>query len=196
MAKELQMQQTMKVWTKLATTMLDPTFKFSGGGATTRTLEKFLGMMEAEFGSITAERLVDFCICTAYAYRDRTQWTIKQIFGKASIQRLVSRKRGSVWHEDNWLQEQSLEREALIRMIADRSEHPQAKYIYVASEEPTKRRLLNKEVGYIVCQTSTLGWSPISEACQECEFVERCKGETKTKFPELYRIRVDYGKAK
>lgn len=196
MVKELQIQQIMKVWSKVATTMLNPAFKFSGGGATARTLNKFLAMMEGEFGTVTTERLVDFSICTAYAYRSVPKWTIKQIFGKASIQRLRSRKHGTTWYEDQWLQEKSLDRDSLIKLIADRSEHPQARYIYVASEEPTKRRLLNKEVGFVVCQASTLGWSHLSETCQECNFTERCKDATKTKFPELYRIRLDYGKTK
>lgn len=176
--------------------MLTPAFKFSGGGATQRTIAKFLDMMEEEFGAITAERLVDFSICTAYAYRNVSQWTIKQIFGKASIQRLRSRKHGTTWYEDNWLEQKSLDRESLIKLIADRSEHPQAKYIYVASEEPTKRRLLNKNVGYVVCQASTLGWSPLSETCESCIFTEKCKEETKRKFPELYRIRIEYGQTK
>lgn len=196
MAKELQIHQVMTVWSKVATTMLNPSFKFSGGGATMRTIGRFLDMMESEFGAITPDRLVDFSICTAYAYRSVPKWTIKQIFGQASIQRLRSRKHGTTWYEDQWLQDKCLNRDSLIKLIADRSEHPQAKYIYVASEEPTKLRLLNKHVGYMVCQTATLGWSPKSAACTACNFVEKCKAETQQKFPELYRIRLDYGKTK
>lgn len=173
--------------------LLNPDFKFSGGGATARTLTNFLDLMEKEFGVVTAERIVDFCICAAYAFRNTKNWTIKQIFGKSSINRLKDRKHGTEYYEDNWLSEVSLTRSDLIAMVDDRSKHPLAKYIYVASEEISKKRLLNSDVGYIRCQSSTLGWSPLSDSCCQCRFAETCKKETQRKFPELYRIRIENG---
>lgn len=173
--------------------MLNKDFKFSGGGATSRTLSNFIDLMEKEFGVVTVERIVDFCICAAYAFRNTKSWTIKQIFGKASVKRLKDNKHGAQFYEDNWLKEVSLTRSYLIAMVADRSTHPQAKYIYVASEEITKKRLLNMEVGYVRCQSSTLGWSPLSESCCQCRFIETCKKETQRKFPELYRLRIEHG---
>ena len=82
------------MFTEIARKLLNPSFKFSGGGATERTLTNFIDLMEKEFGVVTAERIVDFCICAAYAFRNTNQWTVKQIFGKASIKRLKKKKHG------------------------------------------------------------------------------------------------------
>lgn len=195
MANENLIKQTVIVFTEIQRRLVDPTFKFSQGGATIRTLLNFLDLFAKEFGSVTKERLVDFCVCTAYAYRNRQTWTLKQVFGPASIKRLKESKQGRAYYENSWLSSAQLNREYLVNLIIDRKEHPQAKYIYVHSEEITKKRLLNQEVGYLLCQTSTLGWSPISDACKQCNFIEQCKRTTQSKFPELYRIRVDYGEA-
>lgn len=181
------------VFSAIAVKLMKPTFKFSGGGATTRTLNSFLDLMEKEFGSVTSERLVDFCVCAAYAFRNRPQWTINQVFGKSSIKRLKERTKGGKYYEDQWLSSVSLNRVDLVAMIADKSVHPQAKFIYIASEEPTKRRMLNTAVGYLICQTSTLGWSPLSESCSKCNLAEDCKQELQKRFPELYRIRIEHG---
>ena len=181
------------VFSAIAVKLLNPTFKFSGGGATARTLTGFLDLMEKEFGSVTSERLVDFCVCAAYAFKNRPQWTVNQIFGKASIKRLKERTKGGKYYEDQWLSSASLNRTDLVAMIADKSVHPQAKFIYIASEEPTKRRMLNTAVGYIICQTSTLGWSPLSESCSKCKVTDDCKQALQKRFPELYRIRIEHG---
>ena len=195
MASENLIKQIITVYTEIQRRLVDPTFKFSQGGATIRTLSNFLDLFAKEYGTVTKERLVDFCVCTAYAYKNRSMWTVKQAFGPASIKRLKESKQGKAYYEDSWLSNAQLSREYLVNLIIDRREHPQAKYIYVHSEEHSKKRLLNQEVGYLLCQTSTLGWSPVSDACQQCNFTERCKKETQSKFPELYRIRVEYGEA-
>ena len=88
MASENLIKQTVTVFTEIQRRLVDPTFKFSQGGATIRTLSNFLDLFAKEFGSVTKERLVDFCVCTAYAYKDRERWTIKQAFGPSSIKRL------------------------------------------------------------------------------------------------------------
>lgn len=186
----------MVVYSEIMRKTVNPSFKFSQGGATYKTINNFLDKFSEEFlGTITEERLVDFCICTAYAYRGRDNWTVKQVFGPASIKRLVESKRGAKYYEDQWLSENGLSRPTLIGMIADRSEHPLSIYIFMSAEESTKLRYLNTEVGYALCQTSTLGWSPISEACLACTSAESCKKATSGKYPELYRIRVEYGKS-
>lgn len=193
MERVLQIQHLMKVWSKVATTMLNPSFKFSGGGATLRVLTKFLDNMEGEFGAVTPERLVDFCICAAYTYRNRPYTKINNIFGPSMIQRIRGRKGGVLWHEDEWIQSKGLTRAGLLELIQDRTVHPLAKFIYVPSEESTKMRMLNREVGYIICQASTLGWSHKSAACNLCDYTEKCKKETEIKYPELYRIRIEDG---
>lgn len=195
MESEKWVKKTMVVFSEIEKKLVDSSFRFSQGGATVKTLTKFIELFEKEFGAVTKERLVDFCICTAYAYRSREKWTIKQAFGPAAIKRLKESKRGVRYYEDQWLQEKELTRDALIKMIADRSEHPLAKYIFQESEELTKLRLLNRLSGYAICQVSTLGWSPLSQACGGCNYIEQCKRETDRKYPELYRIRVEYGES-
>jgi len=190
MAEERQIKQVMTVYTEIVTRLVDRTFRFSQGGKTTGTVSKFLSEFEKEYGKVTKERLVDFCICTAYAYRGREQWTSQQVFGNASLKRFREAKRGARYYEDKWLAEALLTRDYLYNLITDKREHPQAKYIYVSSEESTKKRLLNKKAGYLLCQTSTLGWSPASQSCVQCRFAEECMRETQRKYPELYRIRL------
>lgn len=102
--------------------------------------------------------------------------------------------KSKVYSEDKWLSEAQLTREYLNSLVNKR-EHPQAKYIYMPSEECTKKRGINTDIGFVICSTSTLMWSPFSPACQMCTNVEKCKQETAIKYPELYRIRLEeYGK--
>lgn len=189
---ELRIKHIKAVYTEIIRRLVNPRFKFSDGGAVIKAASKLLAGLQKEFGAVTDERIVDLCVCTAYAFRDVPQWTAKQLLGPASITRLKSKMHGSYYYEDRWLASASLSRPALAAMIRDRSQHPQAKFIYVAAEEPTKARLLNTEVGFLLCQTSTLGWSPLSDACKQCKLSEKCKHETMNKFPELYRIRIEY----
>ena len=193
MVKEKLIKQTMLVFTEIQKRLVNPTFKFSQGGATFTTLSNFINSFEKEFGTITSERLVDFCIYVSHAYRNTDKWSIKQAFGPTAIKKFKTAAVGKVYYENLWLSSANLTRENLVDMIKDRQEHPQAKYIYVEAEESSKKRLLNKEVGYMLCQASTLGWSPVSEACQQCTFTTQCKHETQRKYPELYRIRIEYG---
>lgn len=195
MESEKWVKKTMKVFSEIEKKLVDSSFRFSQGGSTARVLTKFIVLFEKEFGAVTKERLVDFCICTAHAYKNRKSWTVNQAFGPSSIKRLKESKRGARYYEDKWLEEGGITREALIQLIADRSEHPLARYIFLQSEEQTKKRLLNRPVGFAICQSSTLGWSPLSESCGDCNFIEQCKRETDRKYPELFRIRVEYGES-
>ncbi|MDR1089807.1 MAG: hypothetical protein LBL79_01915 [Prevotella sp.] len=195
MAGERQIKQVMTVYTEIMTRLVDKTFRFSQGGKTLRAISGFLDKFEKEYGIITRERLVDFCIYIAHIYRKREKRTIQQMFGSTSLDRFGESKQGRVYYEDKWLSDGQLTRDYLYHLIADRKEHPQAKYIYVLSEEGTKKRLLNQKTGYLLCQTSTLGWSPASETCGQCMFKRECMKETQRKYPELYRIRSEYGKS-
>lgn len=65
-------------------------------------------------------------------------------------------------------------------------------YLFVAPhwEEQTKSRLLSTEVGYYICGSSTLLWSPFSESCGKCTYAEKCRERTAKLYPELLRIRL------
>lgn len=193
--EERLVKQTIKICTEIVKRLVKNDFKFPQGGIANRTVTNFLQALEKEYGAITKERLVDFLVTAIYYCREREQWTIQQLFGPSSLKRFKESKHRRVYFEDQWLSSAQLTRSYLYNLIADRSSHPQAKYIYVAYEESTKNRLLNQEVGYLLCQTSTLGWSPASETCKQCSFTSDCMKETARKYPELYRIRLEYGQS-
>lgn len=193
MVTEYLIKQTMKVFTRIAINLINPSFRFSNGGATIRTITQALEGLERKCGGLSRERIVDYCVSSAYIFKDRgTEWKINQVFGPKSIQRFDSDK-GRRYYEDRWLASANITRADLMSLIEDRSQHPQAKYIYLPMEESTKRRLLNHEAGFLICQSSTLGWSPESECCSKCKFTEECKIETNRKFPEIYRLRLENG---
>ncbi len=193
MENEYLVEQTKKMFTTIAVKLINPRFKFPQGGAATRLIKTALNKLEKKCNGLSRQRIVDYVICSAYPFKERgDKWTVNQVFGPKSIERFDSDK-GRRYYEDEWLKKANLTRAALSDYIADKSDHPQAKYIYMPTEEPTKRRMLNSEVGYAICQASTLGWSPESEACNECKFVAKCQIETRNKFPEIYRLRVENG---
>lgn len=183
----------MKVFTRIATNLIDPSFRFKEGGAPIRVVTQALNKLEAKYGGLSRERIVDYCVSSAYPFKNRgNEWTINQVFGPKSIQRFNTDK-GLRFYEDKWLASANITRGDLLTLIEDRSQHPHARYIYLPMEEPTKKRMLNKEAGYLICQSSTLGWSPESECCSQCRFVKECQIETSKKFPEIYRLRLENG---
>ena len=183
----------MRIFTKIATNLVSSSFRFSNGGASERVVTQALERLEKKCGGLSRERIVDYCVSSAYIFKGRGEkWTINQVFGPKSIERFNTDK-GLRYYEDKWLATANITRDDLMGMIADKSSHPLAQYVYLPMEEPTKRRALNSEAGYLVCQSSTLGWSPESESCTECEFAEKCKKETNKKYPEIYRLRLENG---
>ena len=173
----------------------DKGFRFPRGAAGRKQLAEFVMLFQNKYGSITNERIVDYCIYTAYAFRGRTV-TVKQLFSKPALTRFAKKLPGSVYYEDKWLYSKTLTRDYLMNFAKDRQEHPQQKYLYVPSEEASKSRMLNQQIGFYLCQSSTLGWSPLSPVCGKCNFVDECKNETQKKYPELFRLREEYGKNK
>lgn len=192
MVSEYLVKQTLKMFYEIASKLIHPGYRFPKGGEPTRIMRSALQQVETKFGALTAQRVVDYVVCSSYAFKDRgANWKLNQVFGSKSLERFDSDK-GRLYYENKWLESEDLSRASLLNLIVDRSEHPKAKFIFVLSEEGTKMRLLNREVGFVICQTSTLGWSPLSEACSECEFVEKCKQETEKKYPEIFRLRIEY----
>jgi hypothetical protein len=192
MVNEYLVKQTLKMFHEIASKLIHPGYKLPQGGEPTRVIRTALQRLEKQYGALTGQRIVDYVICSAHAFKDRgSNWKLNQVFGPKSMERFNTDK-GRVYYENKWLSGADLSRNDLLSMIVDRSEHPKAKYVLVPSEEGTKMRLLNREVGFVICQTSTLGWSPLSEACSQCNFIEKCKEETQKKFPEIYRLRTEY----
>lgn len=197
MIEEKLIKNAITVFTAIIHATGDRQFKIVPGGKNLKSISKLLEMIQDEYGDVSTMRLTDFCICSAYYFfNSNYQWNIQQAFGKTIFSRFRDGKYNKRHYEDKWLEKSNITRNELYKLIADKSEHPQAKYIYVPSEEFTKRRLLNSETGYGICQISTLGWSPLSETCGQCEFVDKCKKATEAKYPELYRIRIEHGSKK
>ena len=193
MVNEFLIKQTIKVFTTIVRALISPTFKSSEGGATIRTVRQSLERLEKKQGSLSRERIVDYFICSLYAFKNRgNEWTMSSVLGPKSLERYLKCGKENRYYEDRWLASENLTRDSLLGLIADKSSHPQAQYVYMPMEESTKSRLFNTEAGYIVCQSSTLGWSPESASCRQCKFVEKCKIETKRKYPEIFRLRIEY----
>ena len=150
--------------------------------------------MVAEYGDITAERIVDYCVFQIH--KNRTSQYLQSLsinsFGKTGFNKFVDMSNKSKkYSEDMWLKDSGLSRDYLRSLIEDETEHPQSKYVYMQSEEITKQRFLGSNTGFYICIQSTLLWSPFSETCNKCANVEKCKIETERRYPELYRIRTE-----
>lgn len=193
MVNEYLVKQTLKMFHEIAVRLIYSDYRLPQGGEPTRIMRTALQRVEKKYGVLTAQRIVDYVVCSSHAFKDRrSNWKLNQVFGPKSMERFNSDK-SRMYFENKWLESEGLSRSSLLNMIVDRSEHPKAKFIFVPSEEGTKMRLLNREVGFVICQTSTLGWAPLSTACAECVFAIKCKTETQKKYPEIFRLRIEYG---
>lgn len=193
MENEKPTKQTLRVFTHIIKKLINPAYKQPNGGVVIRTVSTFLNGIEKEYGAVTMERIVDACVAAAYMQKDRATWNIKTIFGPTTLKRLKELSRGQRYFQDRWLESAGLSREILTELGQDRSVHPQQKFLYIQAEENTKRRHLNRHSGYLLCQLSTLGWSPLSECCNQCVYSIKCKKDTELKYPEIYRLRIQYG---
>lgn len=176
--------------------MVAPDFVFPRGGAAGRTVDMCIGALEGRYTGISHERIVDFCVCQAYAVDGFgadyiPKWKVSHSFGRKALERFESTSGVRRGYEDRWLRSCGLSRGELLSYIADRSTHPHFRFIFPGWEEATKSRMLSTDVGYYICARSTLLWTPFSPACRRCLSAGACRERTSKIFPELYRIRVD-----
>lgn len=174
--------------------LVDSKFKFAQGGLYIKAATKVLEAIAGTFGAVTDGRIVDYCVRAAYMNRETQFRSLNSLLSVRYVKMLKNAERGMVFYEDTWLKEGGLSRDKLIHLIIDRSTHPLASLISTPAEETTKTRMHNMEVGYTLCQSATLGWTPTSPACQDCIFVDRCRANTRIKYPELFRLREEYGR--
>ena len=146
------------------------------------------------------ERIVDYISYLIYINKTRIssgyQWSWKQLFSQSLLNKYVSstNKSGISYYVNRWLEENGLDKNELVRMIRIKGKHSMAKFVYMESEEKVKSRFLNTENGFLLCVSSTTGWSPMSNVCSKCNFKERCISVISNKYPELTRIKIKYGK--
>ena len=119
MVNEFLIKQTMKVFSQIVTNLINPSFRFSNGGATVRVVKQALERLEKKCGGLSRERIVDYCISSAYVFKNRgEEWTINQAFGPKSTQKFNTDK-GLKYYENRWLASANITREDLISLIAD-----------------------------------------------------------------------------
>lgn len=202
MEREERLKKHIKtVYTEITRRLIDPSFSFPEGGRSERQLSQFiLKFTNVCGGEINTSRIVDYCVFQIHKNRNSSfQRTLApKTFGETALQKYLSMSsKQKKYMEDQWLSGGNLTRTYLNSLICNKSEHPQSKYIYMASEEGTKKRYVNMDAGLFICATSTLMWSPFSPTCQICKKADVCKKETEKRYPELYRIRIEeYGKRK
>lgn len=147
-------------------------------------------------------RIIDFIVYQIYRFRDMigvkdTRWNMTWCFSDNAVQKFkhqfldASGKAGMLYYIDQWLEDGGLNRGMLEKMIKVQDKHRLAKLVYIQSEDCTKKRFLNTEMGLALCLQSTTGWSPQSPVCSSCTNSEKCKVITQKKYPELFRLRSE-----
>ncbi len=185
------------VFTYLMRLTVQKSFSFPGGGLARRTVEGCMADLQKAYGNeLSKERITDFIICQVYAITrfDKTyvrKWKVNHSFGKKAQERFLQSTGGRKYYEDKWLSSAGISRSNLYERFKERKNHPLYKFIYPQYEEATKKRMHNSEVGFYLCQISTLLWTPFSPSCQTCRHAGRCIEVIRKKFSELYRIRSE-----
>ena len=181
---------------------IDPKWRYPGGPNLV-LLETGIGALKQlwPYEGIADDRIVDYIVYQIYRTRDTIEqgynWKPNFLFTSYSIEKYrrqfidESGKSGMNYYINRWLDDAELTRGDLVKIIEDPKPNSMRKYIYMESEEQTKKRFLNTEVGYMLCQRSTTGWAPLSETCNRCEYKKQCKQATAKRLPELVRLRKE-----
>ena len=181
---------------------IDPKWKFTQSGLAALQLQKGLDMLPALFSvsEIDDERIVDYIVYQIYRSTKSIEdgkWNYSWLFSQNAMLKYKNQflsekgKSGMNYYINQWLDEYELSRGELTSMIAKQKPNPLRKLVYMESEEPIKKRFLNTEVGLLLCQQSTTGWSPLSETCKKCNNWIECGKMTAKKYPELMRFRKE-----
>lgn len=179
---------------------VDPKWRFPYGPVPEAYVVEGLERLEAFFKmGISDRRYVDYIVYQVFRFADaiaeknsRFQYTwcfSENAFGKYRAQYFGSGKRGIDYYIDLWLKENGISREHLLGRIQGPGENKWRKFIEMPSDEMVKMRFHNTESGFILCSSSTMGWSPGSNACSGCNYVEKCMTVTDRRYPELLRLR-------
>lgn len=149
---------------------INPKWQFTQSGVAASYLETGLRQLPSLFGvsNIDDERIVDYIVYQLYRQRtaiEEGSWQYTWLFSAAAMDKFRKQflsadgKSGMNYYINQWLDEAELSRSALTTMIAKPKLSPLRKLIYLASEEPIKKRFLNTKDGLALCQSSTTGWS-------------------------------------
>ena len=185
---------------------INPKWRFTQSGIAAIYLQNGLQQLPSLFGvsDIDDERIVDYLIYQLYRMRSYIadgSWQYTWLFSNSAMDKFKKQflsadgKSGMNYYINQWLDEAELSRSKLTVIIAQPKPNPLRKMVYLASEEPIKKRFLNTEDGLALSQRSTTGWSPLSETCGRCDYWVECGKMTAKKYPELMRFRKEeYGR--
>ncbi|MGL5016105.1 MAG: hypothetical protein ACRC6V_17770 [Bacteroidales bacterium] len=143
---------------------------------------------------INVGNYVDYIIHQCHIWREWDKWkknfNLSWVFGSKAIERFTTSKPGVKYYQDLWLKEIGCTRESIKdRAFNPNREHPMQKFVHYPSDDIGKARFINTDMGYRFCVTETLMWSPSSDICVQCNYVEKCKSELNKQYPELLRLR-------
>lgn len=187
---------------------IEPKWKFTESGRVLLYLQDGINSLPNLFGiaKIDDGRIVDYLVYQIYRARTAIlngTWQYTWLFSRAAMDKYQKQflaadgKSGMNYYIDQWLYEAELSRGQLTSIIAKPKPNPLRNMVYMPSEEPIKKRFLNTEAGFALCQSTTTGWSPLSDACRQCDNWVECGKNTAKKYPELMRFRKEeYGKQK
>lgn len=179
---------------------IDSKWKFPGG-PNLITLQNDVDSLSRLWscGDISDGRLVDYIVYHIYRKRESLErgnyWHPHYMFTDYAVEKYKSQfmsdsgKSGMNYYINQWLDEYEISRDFLVKIVEPPKPNNMRKYVYMESEEITKRRFLNTEGGFMLCQRSTTGWTPLSDTCKKCDYNKKCEQATERKFPELVRIR-------
>lgn len=195
MEKKEWIEGCKRVFTKLVKDTLWEDFKFPNGGRSERYIGDCYDILLKKY-TISSECLVDFCVCqastmTTFDKRYRRQWSIAHSFSEKAIYRYEIYDKHRRFYNDNWLAKHNLSRQTLSSLLKIRKSPSLLKYVFPEYEEHTKYLNHSSEIGYIICGTSTLMWTPFSPICTKCTYSNLCKERTKHVYPHLYSLRCE-----
>lgn len=192
---------------KIILTLIGKEFKIPDGGQSLAVVEqgiKKINQALYPYSNMADDRIIDYLVYFLYLKREpRWRFTVNDIFSDYAISRYRQQfmsengKSGINYYINQWLDGGNLTRAALTKMIEKPKPHKMSKFIYLESEDLIKRRFFDTDMGYMLCQLSTMGWAPRSKWCQVCINASKCICATERKYPELIRLRrQDYQNGK
>lgn len=172
----------MKVMSELASRAWDMSFPSSAVAAAERLSE----LMRRRHITVGDARIVDYCVFAARLYDRSANRFARNLFSEATMRKFAEAGAASRIWEDRWLEGHGISRIGLIALIAPHEETYPEHLLGSGFDEGTRRRRLNKDGGFLICQTGTIGWSPRSESCGMCIHSQRCREISVKRYPSLH----------
>ena len=194
--------RTIKIFVRIIN-KIDPKFRLPGGGQPELYIANGLAGLEKMFPmGMSDQRIADYIVYQLYRYADNiagiapTHFQYSWCFSENALAKYKNQYFGTGnpridYYIDQWLKELGIQRHQVVEYISGPKPNKWRKYVEMPSDELVKRRFHNTENGFVLCSSKTMGWSPGSKACQECNYVDKCKTVTGRRYPELLRLREE-----